>query len=61
MNAKQQERLAFAMIAGLIIVVGTSTAAVVSGSTLSNEFRLGVVAYTIFVSFVATLVFGRGR
>ena len=61
MTFNQKERIAFALIAGVIIVVGASTAVVVSGGEFSNEYRMGVVAYTIFVSFVSTLVFGRGR
>lgn len=61
MTDAQKERIAFAMIIGVIILVGTSTAAVVSGSTLSNEFRMGVVAYTVFVGFISSVVFGRGR
>ena len=61
MTDAQKERIAFALIAGVIIVVGASTAAVVSGSTLSNEFRIGVAVYTIFVGFISSLVFGRGR
>jgi hypothetical protein len=61
MTDAQKERIAFAMIAGVIILVGTSTAAVVSGATLSNEFRMGVVAYTVFVGFISSVVFGRGR
>jgi hypothetical protein len=61
MTFNQKERIAFALIAGVIIVVGTSTAAVVSGATIPNEFRLGVVAYTVFVGFISSVVFGRGR
>jgi uncharacterized membrane protein len=61
MTFNQKERIAFALIAGVIIVVGASTAVVASGGEFSNEYRMGVVVYTIFVSFVSTLVFGRGR
>jgi len=56
-----KERIAFGLIAGVIIVVGTSTAAVVSGATLPNEFRLGVVAYTVLVGFISSVVFGGSR
>lgn len=61
MTFNQRERIAFALIAGVIIVVGASTAVVVSGGTISNEYRMGVVAYTVIVGFISSVVFGRGR
>jgi hypothetical protein len=59
MTFNQRERLAFALIAGVIIVVGTLTALVVSGATVPNELRMGVVAYTVLVGFISSVVFGR--
>ena len=56
-----KERIAFGLIAGVIIVVGTSTALVVSGATIPNEFRMGVVAYTVLVGFISSVVFGGSR
>jgi hypothetical protein len=56
-----KDRIAFGLIAGLIITVGTSTALVLSGAEVPNEYRMGIVAYTVFVSFVATAVFGRDK
>lgn len=56
-----RERIAFGMIVGVIILVGTSTALVVSGATMPNEFRLGVVAYTVLVGFISSVVFGGSR
>jgi len=59
MTFNQKERIAFALIAGVIIVVGTLTALVVSGATVPNEWRMGVVAYTVLVGFISSVVFGR--
>jgi hypothetical protein len=59
MTYTQKEVIAFAMILGLIITVGTATALAVSGVDIPNEFRIGFVVYTVLVSFIATAVFGR--
>lgn len=61
MTFNQRERIAFALIAGVIIVVGTLTALVVSGATIPTELRLGVVAYTVLVGFISSVVFGGSR
>lgn len=59
MTFTQKEIIAFAMIVGLIIAVGTATALAVSGVDIPNEFRIAFVGYTVLVSFIATAVFGR--
>lgn len=61
MSNKQRERLAFALIAGVIILVGSSTAVVVSGGTFPDEYRIAVCVYTVLVGFISSVVFGAGR